>query len=110
VITRGATISGRIPHDPTNPGGVSPEKLAAYRNTDYQFSFKGADVTLRIDQHSPALEQLFAKLGQSCGTFTRRGHLLQPTVARSEFWCHIRPVVHRRQEVAGSQQLTDVRK
>jgi hypothetical protein len=52
-----------------NHGGIAPEKLAAYRNTDYQYSFKGTDVTLRIDRHSPALAQLFAQLGQSCGTF-----------------------------------------
>ena len=48
---------------------ISAEKIAAYRATDYRFG-EGLDaITLRIDQASPALRDLFARFAHSRGVF-----------------------------------------
>lgn len=50
---------------------ISADKIAAYRATDHRFG-EGPDViTLRIDQASPPLQELFARLANAnaCGVF-----------------------------------------
>ena len=48
---------------------ISAEKIAAYRATDYRFG-EGLDaITLRIDQASPALLELYARLAHTRGVF-----------------------------------------
>ena len=48
---------------------ISAEKIAAYRATDYRFG-EGLDaITIRIDQASPALLELYARLAHTRGVF-----------------------------------------
>ena len=48
---------------------ISAEKIAAYRATDYRFGEGFDAITLRIDQASPALLELYARLAHTRGVF-----------------------------------------
>lgn len=48
---------------------VPPEKIAAYRKTDYRFREGRDAVTLRIDRRSDELVRLFASSGYACAVF-----------------------------------------
>ena len=48
---------------------IPPDKLAAYRATDYRFGYGRDRITLRIDTRSEALKRLYASSGCACGAF-----------------------------------------
>ena len=50
-------------------GVITPEILAAYRNTGYRFGQGAQAITLRIGMRSKALLRLYASSGHYCGVF-----------------------------------------
>ena len=48
---------------------ISPEKIEAYRVTDYRVGLDERAFTLRIDTRSQALSRLYKTTGQTCAVF-----------------------------------------
>jgi hypothetical protein len=75
----------------TRPTTISPDKLRAYRATQYCISAGDDAIVLRIGEHSPPAAALFAAQGVPCGAFITaynpRG-TLQPEAANAA--AHVR--------------------
>lgn len=48
---------------------IHPDKVRAYRATDYRLGHNAEDIVLTVGQRSERLAELFASKGVSCGAF-----------------------------------------